>query len=187
MKSVLVYCGSKTGNSEKYSIETQKLAQLFVDNGFKLIFGGGNVGLMGILSNTMLDLGGEVVGVIPQHLVDREVANNRCTELIVVKNMQERKVLMEEMADCIATLPGGYGSMDELFESLTNVQLGLHEKPISVLNTDGFYDSLLVQINKMAEEGFLLPQNRDRLLIAHTPEKLIELLNLGVKNFQHVV
>ena len=187
MKSVLVYCGSKTGNSEKYINETQKLSQLFVDNGFRLIFGGGNVGLMGVLSNTILDLGGTVVGVIPQHLVDREVANTRCTELIVVQNMQERKVLMEEMADCIVTLPGGYGSMDELFEALTNVQLGLHEKPISILNTDSFYDSLIVQINKMAEEGFLLPQNRDRLLIAHTPEKLIELLHLGVKDFQNVI
>lgn len=178
MKSVLVYCGSRTGNSDVYVLTAKRLGQLLVQNNCKLIFGGGNVGLMGALSNAMLEAGGQVIGVIPKRLVDREVANKGCTELIVVENMQVRKVQMEEMADFIITLPGGYGSMDELFESLTNAQLGIHEKPVVILNQNGFYDALITQVDKMVEEGFVLPENRARLLVAETPEELIELLPL---------
>ncbi len=174
MSSVLVYCGSRTGNSEKYVKAAARLGELLAENHFHLLFGGGNVGLMGALSNAMLDRGGEVTGVMPQRLIDREIANIRCTELKVVNTMQERKVLMEELADIIVTLPGGYGSMDELFETLTNVQLELHQKPTFILNTEGFYDPLIMQVDKMVQEGFVLPHNRNRLTVVNTPEELIE-------------
>lgn len=176
MKSVLVYCGSRSGNSDTYAHAAARLGELLAEKKYRLLFGGGNVGLMGILSNAMLDHGGEVLGVMPQRLIDREIANRRCTELRVVKSMQERKTLMEELADVIITLPGGYGSMDELFESLTNAQLGLHRKPVIILNTGGFYDPLIVQLDKMTEEGFLLKENREKLWIAGTPEELMQML-----------
>lgn len=176
MKSVLVYCGSRSGNSEIYTRAAARLGELLAEKSYRLLFGGGNVGLMGVLSNTMLDHGGEVLGVMPQRLIDREIANRRCTELRVVQSMQERKILMEELADIIITLPGGYGSMDELFESLTNVQLGLHHKPVIILNTGGFYDPLIAQVDKMAEEGFLLKENREKLWVASTPEELMQML-----------
>lgn len=173
MPSILVYCGSRTGTSPLFAQETARFGELMAQQGFRLLFGGGKVGLMGIISNRILEKGGQVVGVIPEHLVAREVANPHCTELLVVKNMQERKVLMEEMADIIVTLPGGYGSMDELFESLTNAQLDLHAKPIWVLNTQGFYDHLLLQVDKMVEEGFILPVNREKLRVAATADELM--------------
>jgi len=176
MKSVLVYCGSRSGNSDQYATAAARLGQLLAEKNYRLLFGGGNVGLMGVLSNAMLDHGGEVLGVMPQRLIDREIANRRCTELRIVKSMQERKALMEELADIIITLPGGYGSMDELFESLTNAQLDLHQKPVIILNTCGFYDHLIAQIDKMVDEGFLLKGNRDKVLVASTPEELLEML-----------
>jgi uncharacterized protein (TIGR00730 family) len=173
MPSILVYCGSRTGNSTLYTQEAERLGELMAQHNYRLLFGGGKVGLMGVISNRILEAGGEVVGVIPEHLVAREVANPNCTELLVVKNMQERKVLMEEMADIIVTLPGGYGSMDEVFESLTNAQLELHSKPIWILNTEGFYDHLLLQVDKMVEEGFVLPTNREKLKVAATADELM--------------
>lgn len=176
MKSVLVYCGSRPGNSDQYAHAAGRLGQLLAQNKYRLLFGGGNVGLMGVLSNAMLDHGAQVLGVMPQRLIDREIANSRCTELRVVRSMQERKALMEELADIIITLPGGYGSMDELFESLTNAQLGLHHKPVIILNTGGFYNPLIAQLDKMAEEGFLIKENREKMLIANTPEELMEML-----------
>ncbi len=176
MKSVLVYCGSRSGNSGQYAAAAARLGQLLAEKNYRLLFGGGNVGLMGVLSNAMLDSGGEVLGVMPQRLIDREIANRRCTELRIVKSMQERKALMEELADIIITLPGGYGSMDELFESLTNAQLGLHQKPVILLNTGGFYTPLMAQLDKMTEEGFLLKENREKVLVAGTPEELMKML-----------
>ncbi len=171
--SVLVYCGSRTGKNEIFAQEAKRFGKLLAENQFRLLFGGGKVGLMGIISNAALENGGEVIGVIPQHLVDREVANPLCTDLRVVLNMQERKVMMEEMADIIVTFPGGYGSMDELFESLTNVQLELHHKSIWLLNSQGFYDHLLLQLDRMVEDGFLLKENRDKLHVATSVEELI--------------
>ncbi len=180
MRSVLVYCGSRLGNSDKYAQAAARLGELLAGENYRLLFGGGNVGLMGVLSNSMLDRGGQVLGVMPQRLIDREIANNRCTELRVVKSMQERKALMEELADIIITLPGGYGSMDELFESLTNAQLDLHQKPVMILNTGGFYDALIAQLDKMTEEGFVLKENREKVLVGGTPEELMEIIHQSV-------
>lgn len=176
MKSVLVYCGSRSGNSDLYAHAAKRLGELLAGKNYRLLFGGGNVGLMGVLSNAMLDLGAQVLGVMPQRLIEREIANLRCTELRVVTGMQERKALMEELADIIITLPGGYGSLDELFESLTNAQLGLHHKPVLILNTDGFYAHLIAQLDKMTEEGFLLKENREKVRIADTPEQLMAMI-----------
>lgn len=176
MKSVLVYCGSRSGNSDIYAKAAARLGELLAEKNYPLLFGGGNIGLMGALSNAMLDRGGQVLGVMPQRLIDREIANRRCTELRVVNSMQERKTLMEELADIIITLPGGYGSMDEMFESLTNTQLGLHHKPVFILNTSGFYDPLIAQMDKMVEEGFLVKENRDKVQVAATPEELMGML-----------
>ncbi len=160
-----------------YAKAAARLGELLAANNHRLLFGGGNVGLMGVLSNAMLDRGGEVLGVMPRRLIDREIANHRCTELRVVTSMQERKALMEELADIIIALPGGYGSMDELFESLTNAQLGLHHKPVIILNTGGFYEPLVAQFDKMMKEGFLLKENREKVRIADTPEELMQMLH----------
>ncbi len=178
MKNVLVYCGSRSGNSGVYKEMAEELGHLLVKRNCRLVYGGGDVGLMGVISNTMLSLGGEVIGVIPQALLDREVANKNCTELEVVKDMSERKIRMEQLSDCIITLPGGYGSMDELFESLTNVQLGISEKKIGILNLGGFYDPLLQQLDVMVAAGFLLGENRSKLISGVTPVHLLDAMSI---------
>lgn len=176
MKSILIYCGSRLGTSKEFSHAAKELAQLLAEKNHKLIYGGGDIGLMGVISNTMLDLGAEVIGVIPQRLKNKEIANKRCSRLIVTKDMAERKRLMEEMADIIITLPGGLGSMDELFESWTNLQLGFHQKPIGILNTLSFYNPLLEQLKQMVEMGFMPQESLDKLKVSENPAELLKML-----------
>jgi uncharacterized protein (TIGR00730 family) len=144
--------------------------------GIGLVYGGGHLGLMGVLADAVLQAGGQVVGVIPKSLVEKELAHSGLTELHVVTTMHERKALMSDLADGFATLPGGFGTADELCEVLTWAQLGLHSKPIGLLNQAGYFDSLCFWLDHAVREGFLLPAHRQLLLQADDPERLLDLL-----------
>jgi len=154
----------------------QHVGRLLAVRGIELVYGGGNVGLMGTLANACLESGGRVIGVIPQSLVDKEVAHTGLTELRVVGSMHERKFLMAELSDAFMALPGGYGTWEELFEMLTWSQLGLHRKACAILNVNGYYDALLKMADNAVDEGFLRSANRDLLLADADPERLTDRL-----------
>src|SRR5262245_25166996 len=176
MRRVGVFCGSEVGSRPGYADAARQLGKALVGRGMGLVFGAGHVGLMGVLADAVLRGGGEAVGVIPQALVDKELAHRGLTELRVVATMHQRKALMADLSDAFAALPGGYGTADEFFEILTWAQLGLHSKPIGLLNTDRFFDPLLAWIDHTIREGFLKPRHRDLLKVMNTPEELIERL-----------
>lgn len=144
-----------------------------VQRRWKLVFGGGQVGLMGILADRMLDAGGSVTGVIPRFLLEKEVAHMQLSELIVVETMHERKMRMFELSDAFVALPGGFGTLDEFFEIVTWLQLGLHRKPVGILNVHGFYDPLLEQLSVMVREGFLKEENRKLIVSSHDAGRLL--------------
>ncbi|MBE9583398.1 TIGR00730 family Rossman fold protein [Mucilaginibacter sp. JRF] len=166
MKAVCVYCGANFNGDTDLLKAIENLSQYFVDHNITLIFGGGRVGVMGLIADAVLAKGGKAVGVIPKFLADKEVAHTGLTELHVVQTMHERKQLMVELSDGIIALPGGLGTLDELFEALTWLQLGLHKSPVGVLNLNGFYDMLLKQLDLMVEQKFLKPANRTMILSA---------------------
>lgn len=176
MKRLAVFCGSKHGAASRYRELTVELGQLMAARGIGLVYGGGGVGLMGVLANTVLAGGGEVIGVIPQSLWDREVGHGGLTELHVVGSMHERKALMAERADAFLALPGGIGTMDELFEIWTWRQLGLHKKPIGLLAADGFYRPFVELVDHLTTEGFLEPTTRQLLLTSDTAAELLDRL-----------
>jgi uncharacterized protein (TIGR00730 family) len=173
MKSICVYCGASPGASPLYAAAARTLAQELVDDSIALVYGGGRVGLMGILADEVLRLGGTATGVIPQALIDKETGHTGLTRLHVVKDMHERKAMMADLADGFIALPGGIGTLEELFEVLTWAQLGLHGKPIGLFNSNGFYDGLLAfirhlvteQFVKTAHAGLLLDENDARRLL----------------------
>ena len=173
MKSILVYCGSNIGKNEIYKDTAVRLGLEMVKRNIKLVYGGGNRGLMGAIARTVMENGGYAVGVMPDFLVKMEVASTDLSEMIIVHTMHQRKSKMEELCDGIITLPGGFGSMDELFEILTWGQLGLHQKPIGILNVNGFYDHLLAQMDFMVGEGFLKKENRDLLVYDENIDSLL--------------
>ena len=173
MKSVCVYCGSSFGTDPAYLQATQALARTLVANGLRVVYGGAAVGLMGALADATLEAGGEVVGVMPQQLVDREIAHQGLTELHVVATMHERKALMAQLSDAFVALPGGIGTLEELIEVFTWSQLGLHSKPLGVLNTAGYYDGLTAFLDHAVAQGFLRPEVRERLLVAPDAEALL--------------
>lgn len=177
MKSVLVFCGSSTGNDPKIIDEAKTFAKYLVENNLRLIYGGGNVGIMGIVATEVMNQGGKVMGVIPQFLMEKEVGKIDVTELHIVKSMHERKALMCDHADFVVALPGSFGTFDELFEMLTWLQLGLHAKPIGIMNVNGFYDMLLQQIDKLVDTEFLKADNRDLLVVGHNTNDLMEKLS----------
>lgn len=168
-----VYTGSSSGASPEYHAAAERLGQLLVERGIGLVYGGGDVGLMGILADTMLAGGGEVIGVITRFLVDREVAHRGLTELRIVESMHERKAVMTEWSDAFLALPGGLGTMDETFEALTWRQLDLHRKPIGLLNVRGYFDHLIRQIDHFVAEGFLSAANRLLLIDDADPARLL--------------
>jgi hypothetical protein len=153
--NILVYCGARLGNDPLLQTTAERVGHAIVDRGWNLIYGGGGVGLMGILARTVIQRDGHVTGIIPTFLNTAEVALDECSTLIEVETMHERKQLMIEMADCIVALPGGFGTLDELFEALTWRQLGLHACPVGLLNVDGFYDSLVALRNDLHRRAFL--------------------------------
>jgi len=168
MKSVAVYCGSSSGTNQVFHQQAQAMGRVLAERGLTLVYGGGRVGLMGAIADSVLQHGGRAIGVIPDFLVAREVEHKGLTELHIVKSMHERKLLMADLADSFVAMPGGYGTLEELFEVLTWGQLGLHQKPVALLNVQGFYDHLLRALNHMVEEGLLRSENRQQLL--HHPE-----------------
>ena len=173
LKSVYIFCGSSKGLSSKYKDISQKLGQQLAEQNLEIIYGAGNVGLMGVVADAALEAGGKVVGVIPDFLKKWEVYHENLTELIVTETMHERKWIMEERSDSVIVLPDGFGTLDELFEILTWKQLHLHEKPIGILNIDGYYDPLLSHINNMVKEGFVKEINLELFVVANSIDDLL--------------
>jgi hypothetical protein len=176
LKSLCVFCGSRFGRDPRYRAAAETLGRLIAERGLQLVYGGGSVGLMGALADAALASGGRVVGVIPEALVRREVGHDRLTERHVVHSMHERKALMAELADGFLALPGGFGTFDELFEIVTWAQLGLHGKPVGLLNVAGYYDGLLELVRHASAECFVHHANRSLLLSDDDPLRLLDRL-----------
>lgn len=176
--NVCVFCGSSIGTDAEYGNAARETGRLLAVGGHTLIYGGGNIGLMGILADAVLDAGGKAIGVIPDFLVTREVGHRGLTDLIIVPTMHDRKKRMAELADAFLALPGGWGTLDELAEILTWRQLGLIDQPVGLLNTDSFFTPLITQMKTMADKGFLHTANLQFLVIENSPSKL--LTTLGV-------
>lgn len=173
MNSITVFCGSSFGYDEIYKTQATLLGQALAKKKIRLIYGGANVGLMGAVADGVLNAGGEVIGVLPKFLQEKEIAHEHLTELILVDSMHERKVKMNDLCDGVIALPGGYGTLEELFEMLTWGQLGLHKKPIAILNINGYYDSLNALTTTMVDNGFLKQLNKDMLLTSDNIEDLL--------------
>src|SRR5215467_644032 len=175
MKRLCVFCGSSNGFQPVYAEAARTLGKIMADRHIGLVYGGGNVGLMGTIADAVLEAGGEVIGVIPEALVGRELAHRTVTELIVVRSMHDRKAKMASLSDAFVAMPGGYGTFEEFCEIITWAQLGLHRKPCAILNVDHYYEPLLTLFDHAVKEGFLKLSNR-RLVIEETdPERLLNL------------
>jgi uncharacterized protein (TIGR00730 family) len=174
LRRVCVFCGSSSGNRPNYQEAARALGRELVTRGIGLVYGGANVGLMGVVADVVLAAGGEVIGVIPEALVSREVAHPGLPDLRVVRSMHERKALMAELADAFVALPGGFGTFEEFCEAVTWTQLGLHRKHCALLNVNGFYDPLLTLFDRAVAEGFLTPQNRHTIVASNDPAELID-------------
>jgi uncharacterized protein (TIGR00730 family) len=176
MKAICVFCGSSSGAKPVYRDAAITLGREIAERGLRLVYGGGKVGLMGAMADAALEAGGEVVGVIPQALVDEEVAHNGVTELIVVGTMHERKAWMADIADAFVAMAGGFGTFEEFCEVLTWTQLGFHKKPCGVLNVDGYYDPLLELFDRAVTDCFLRPEHRAIVLTAETAADVLDQL-----------
>jgi uncharacterized protein (TIGR00730 family) len=178
LKSVCVFCGSQGGLLPEYEQAARELARVLASHDVGLVYGGGHVGLMGALADAMLARGGRVTGVIPHHLMRPEIAHQDLTELIVVDSMHERKRIMADRSDAFIVLPGGYGTLEEMFEMVTWLQLRLQAKPVGVVNVQGYFDSLLAFLQHCAEQGFIRRPDWDLLIVEHSPALLFEQLQL---------
>ena len=176
MERICVFCGSSPGARPVYGEAAEELAGALVDRGLGLVFGGASVGLMGLLADAVLERGGEVTGVIPRALVDREIAHPRVADLRVVESMHERKALMAELADAFVALPGGLGTLEELFEIYTWAQLGLHRKPCALLNVAGYYDGVAAFLDHAVDERFVRAEHRALLIAEEDPRVLLQRL-----------
>ncbi|CAM3856074.1 TIGR00730 family Rossman fold protein [Mucilaginibacter galii] len=176
MKSICVFCGANFNGDPILTEAIEQLAQVMVSRNIALVFGGGRVGVMGMIADAVLKQGGKAIGVIPEFLLNKEVGHTGLTELHLVENMHQRKQMMNDLCDGIMTLPGGFGTLEEFFEVLTWLQLGLHQKPIGILNVNGFYDFLLKQMDVMVEQRFLKPVNRELVLTSANPIELVNLM-----------
>lgn len=177
MKRLAVYCGSSMGTDPAFADAARALGSAMAERGIGLVYGGGRLGLMGVVADAVLDSGGEAYGVIPQALMDLEVAHHGLTELHVVTSMHERKARMTELTDAFVALPGGIGTYDELFEAWTWNALGYHAKPFGLLNVSGFWDEMIRFLDAAAEKGFMSPRRRAQLLVADTAEEAIAKLD----------
>ena len=169
---IALYCGSRAGNKPIYRDTAIELAQHSATQGFGIVYGGASIGLMGQVADTVLEHGGEVVGVIPEFMLDYEIAHGQLTELHIVKSMHERKALMAERASAFIALPGGLGTFEEILEIATWGQLNQHQKPMIIYNVNRFYDALIAQLDHAVDEGFLPPQHRAKLIICENPEQI---------------
>lgn len=177
MKAICVFCGANFNGDPLLLRAIEQLAELFVNRDITLVYGGGKVGVMGLLADAVLNGGGKAVGVIPKFLMDKEVGHTGLTELYIVDNMHQRKQMMNDLSDGIITLPGGIGTLEEFFEVLTWLQLGLHNHPVGLLNVNGFYDLLLQQLDLMVEQRFLKPANRELIITSGDAIELVTLMD----------
>lgn len=173
MKRLAVFCGSSIGYKPVYAEEAKKLGVFFAKNNIGLVYGGGKIGMMGVLADAVMDNKGEVIGVIPNLLRHEEVAHTKITEMIVTKKMSKRKITISKLVDGYIALPGGFGTLDEIFEALTLGQLGIENKPIGILNTNGYFNNLINQHDVMVREGFLKNDNKNMLQVSNSIEELI--------------
>jgi len=173
MKRIGVFCGSSEGSSPLYSEMAIQLGKVLFQHEMELVYGGADLGLMKRVAEAVLGLGGHVIGVIPKFLIEKEIAHWGLTELIMVRDMHERKLKIAELSDGFIALPGGFGTLDESFEMLTWNQLRLHQKPFGILNIDGFFDHLIAFIDRMVNDRFLRSEHRDMILVSHYPEELL--------------
>ncbi|MBL0738215.1 TIGR00730 family Rossman fold protein [Flavobacterium sp. GN10] len=173
MKRITVFCASSFGTEKIYEEQATALGKTLAEQNIELVYGGANVGLMGAVADGALNAGGKVIGVLPNFLRSKEIAHLGLTELILVESMHERKTKMNDLCDGVIALPGGFGTLEELFEMLTWAQLGLHKKPIAILNVNGFYDSLITLLQTMTEKGLLKEVNREMLLVSDSIEDLL--------------
>jgi len=174
MKRITVFCGSSLGTDTIYENQAIMLGEVLTKHNIGLVYGGANVGLMGAIANSVLKNNGEVIGVIPHFLQQKEIAYNNLSQFYLVDTMHERKNKMNDLSNGVIAMPGGFGTLEEFFEMLTWAQLGLHQKPIGILNISGFYDELLNFIDTMVNKGFLKNVNRDMILVSDQPDVLIE-------------
>ena len=177
MRRLCVFCGSSVGNQSAYAEAAQAMGALLAARGIGLVYGGGHVGLMGVLADAVMASGGEVIGVIPQTLADREIAHSGITELRVVDSMHSRKAMMAELSDAFIAMPGGVGTFEEFFEVVTWTQLGLHRKPCGLLNVNAFYTPLAAFIDQAVSEGFIRPVHRAGIVVDSDPERLLDTLS----------
>ncbi len=173
MRSICVFCGSSSGQDPAYADAARSLGSTLAEAGITLVYGGGHVGLMGVVANAAIDAGGEAIGVIPKSLLEREIAHNGLTDLHVVGSMHERKAMMSDISEGFIALPGGTGTLEEFFEVLTWAQLGEHDKPCGLLNVAGYYDPLLSLFDHMVDRGFLSETNRSIVLVETEPTALL--------------
>lgn len=177
---IALYCGSRSGNKPIYQEKAIALAQGLAKHGFGLVYGGASIGLMGQVADAMISHGGEAVGVIPEFMLDYEIAHHQLTELHIVQTMHERKALMAERASAFVALPGGLGTFEEILEVATWGQLNQHQKPMMIYNVNGFYDALITQLDHAVEEGFLPPQHRAKVIVCNHAEQIYSAIaNLG--------
>ncbi len=176
IRNVAVFCGASRGYDSKYAEAAKEAGRYLASKNINIIFGGGKIGMMGALADAALQAGGEVTGVIPELLRHEEVEHGAVTRMLVVKSMSERKVEISKLADAYIALPGGFGTLDEIFEALTLGQLGIEAKPVGLLNIGGFFDPLLLQLDKMTEEGFLKKENRNMVLTADNMPELCSIM-----------
>jgi uncharacterized protein (TIGR00730 family) len=176
MKRVCVFCGSSVGVNPAYAAAATQMGALLATRGIGLVYGGGNVGLMGVIADAALAAGGEVIGVIPRALAEREVAHTGLADLRVVDSMHTRKAMMAELSDAFIAMPGGVGTFEEFFEAITWTQLGLHRKACGLLNVDGFYSPLVTFIDRAVTEGFIRPVHRTAIVVDDDPARLLDTL-----------
>jgi uncharacterized protein (TIGR00730 family) len=176
MASICVYCGSSPGSDPAFLRAARDLGELVAQRGHTIVYGGGNTGLMGAVADAAMAAGGRVVGVIPDHMVRKELAHNGLTKLHVVATMHERKALMAALADGFLALPGGVGTLEEIIEVFVWMQLGLHAKPCAFLNVNGYYDPLVTFLTRMTDARFLRPEQLSQLVVAHEPAEALERL-----------
>ena len=177
MKSISVFCGSSEGNDTMIVKESYRLGQVFAKQNITLVYGGSQIGIMGKVAQAVIDGKGKTIGVIPAFLKTKEIVNTELTELIVTENMHDRKIIMYDKSDGFIIIPGGFGTMDAYFDITTWGQLGLHTKPIGILNTNGYYDALIAQFNMMVLRGFLKQENLDAVVVDITIEGLLKKMN----------
>jgi len=177
IQNICVFCGSSSGDNDSYANDTRKIAALFLEQNIHVLYGAGSVGLIGILAEEMLNGGGKITGVVPGFLDAREVVRHDLTELVLVKDMAERKTILMERSDAFIALPGGFGTLDELFEVLTAFQLGLMTKPVALLNTNGYFDSVIHFLTNAVKERFLKKEHLQALIIKDRPEDLLDAIH----------